>query len=692
MKFLILHKSLKRIRIRTSINLNIDVQNYLLSSTKNFKKIINIHFYNDLNTFSIITENASYDEAIHYLKSLDKNKLISLSIKSFDKVNETPFSIVSSALIKRILFKTFMPSLVKIPFTIYKSIYYVKNAYNTLKDYNLTMEVLDGTSIVILLLTNQFNTASSVMFLLNLGDRLENWTKKKSFDDLEKSLELSVKDVFVYRDNEKKQIPLKDVILNDIVIVSEGNEILFDGEVVSGKGSVNESSLTGEFFPVLKEVHDRVSSNTILEKGELYVRISNIKVNAHIHALIDLMKKTDALKNTKHYSFIAAADKLVKYNFLGAFITFIITRSFSRAISFLLVDYSCSLKLSIPIIYLSSIRELINKGIVVKNISSLDNFLSIDTYVFDKTGTITDSTPLIYDIIPFYGYKREEVLKIGACLEEHVYHPIANALVNRAKIEGVDHKNEIHTSLKHIASRGIISTIDEETVVIGNLLLMEEENISLSDDQLKKIKELEDIYNLLYLGYKKKLIAIFCVSISLVPSIDKILTEIKSSYNNIKQKKLVLLTGDKEKRTKRMVSSLPFDEIHAEMTPITKHKYILSEKKAGRKTLMIGDGINDSAALSASDISISMEDGADITKQVSDILLRNGSIKSLITLRDMSIILSKRVNRNIFTSATINTSLIIFGLFNILPGSTLSILHNFTTFTIILSSFSIKED
>jgi heavy metal translocating P-type ATPase len=661
------------------------VQEYLIKLAAGFHKIRHIHFYNDMFSFAIIFDKEGSQQVKDFLKAVDKDVIREKYLLPPIKPYDTPYSIVSNALIKRLLFNVLVPSPIKVLITAYRSLEYIKDAFCSLIRGQLNMETLDGSAIAISMCTKQFDMASSIMFILGLGEQLSLWTQKKSFEDLEKSLESKNKEVWVLRDGERTQINCSNIEFNDIVIVSEGNEILFDGKITKGRGSVNESSITGEAFPIDKKVGDLVYSNTILESGEIYISVSNVKANARIYQLIDLMKKADLLNDTKQYKFILAADKLVKYNFLGAALTYLFTFSFSKAISFLLVDYSCALKLSTPVAYLSAIQKLIDREIVVKSASSLDIYNNIDTFIFDKTGTITKSHPEIHKIITFYDYSQEEVLRIAACLEEHIYHPIASAVVNKAKEKGIDHP-EMHSKLYHIASKGIISNISGDKVVISNLMLLEEEGISISEEQRQAINKYTDNYNLLYLGYKDKLIAIFCVDISLRDETLKVLNALKQSG-----KELILLTGDTRQRTLNTVENLPFDEVLTEMTPSTKYEYVLAKKQSGKKVLMVGDGLNDSAALSAADISVSMGEGADLSKQVSDILLLSDSLTSLLELNNMAQKLNRKVNANVSTAITVNTSLICMGLFDLMPAKILSILHNLTTFSIVLTSFNISE-
>ena len=453
---------------------------------------------------------------------------------------------------------------------------------------------------------------------------------------------------------------------------------------MSGGASVDESSLTGESFPIVKNIGDEVYSNTIVVNGEIKLKVENPQVNGRIQHLIQLMKDSESREDTYHYKYIKLADSIVKYNFLAMGLTYLFTRSFTKAMSFLLVDYSCALKLSTPVAYLTTIKNLIDQKIVVKNSVTLDKYEDIDTFVFDKTGTITVSKPYIQEVLPFYEYSYEEVLRIGACLEEHIYHPIASAVVSKAEEDGIEHE-EMHTELYHIASKGIVSHIDGEKVVIGSRQLLKDEGVVVTDEQEQIIAEKQEQYNLLFLGYKGKLISIFCVDIPLRDEAGAVLAELRN-----RGKKVVLLTGDNELRTKKILKDVTFDEVHTSMTPVTKFEYIKSEKEQGRRVLMIGDGLNDSAALSESDVSIVMSESADLSKQISDVVLKSDSLNSLLLLSDVSKTLRAQMSNNVKSTVSINSSLIFLGLINVLPSNLLALLHNLTTFSIVLKNFNIK--
>ena len=646
MEFKILHLSSGRARIRANFRLTPDVKAYFKKQAKKIQNINKIEFYQDEYTFAVIFKTNQKDCLKKFLELIDVEQIRGCYENPVLKAEDTPYTIIADAVFWRTVSKLFIPLPLRTVYIWWKASKYFRDTLKLLAKKQVTMETLDSTAIFVSLVTGARETASSIMFILELGESLNNWSEKKSVKELEK--------------------------------------ILFDGIVTGGGASIDESSLTGESFPVTKKIGDKVYSNTIVVHGEIKLKVENPQVNGRIYHLIQLMKESESREDTYHYKYIKLADSIVKYNFIAMGLTYLFTRSFAKAISFLLVDYSCALKLSTPVAYLTTIKNLIDKKIVVKNSVTLDKYGDIDTFVFDKTGTITVSRPYIREVLPFYEYSYEEVVKIGACLEEHIYHPIASAVVSKAEEDGIEHE-EMHTELYHIASRGIVSHIDGEKVVIGSSQLIKDENILVTVDQERIIAEKQEQYNLLFLGYKGKLISIFCIDIPLRNEANSVLAELRN-----KGKKVVLLTGDNDVRTNKILKDITFDEVYTNMTPVTKFEYIRKEKEQGRRVLMIGDGLNDSAALSESDISIVMNESADLSKQISDVVLQSDSLDSLLLLSDVSKKLRAQMSSNVKGTITINSSLIFLGLVNVLSPNLLALLHNLTTFGIVLKNFKIK--
>lgn len=682
MEFKILHRGYSHIRLKSPFYLTLDVQDYLQNIALDFKEIENIKFYIDEKNFTIfLKDNSNLTAVINkFIDNIDLSEIKKLLNKPIRKV-DSAYSILSDAILKRVAYKLLVPYPIRYLMTLYSSMSYIKDAIVSLKNKELNMDVLDATAITISLAMNQSNSASSIMFMLELGNKLDSWTIKKSVSDLEESLQNKEYELWVVReDNTRELVKSKDIEIDDVILVSEGNEILFDGVVYSGSGMVNESSLTGESFPIEKNKDSIVYSNTILVNGELLVKVTNNQLNSRIKDLVNLMKEAEFDKKTNQRYFIQMADKVVKYNFLGAIVTYFFTRSFVKSISFLLVDFSCALKISTPVAYLSAIKNALDQKIVVKSSDVIDNYYDIDTFLFDKTGTITTSNPIVDKVITFAGYDKEEVIRVSACLEEHIHHPIANAIVLKADEAGIEHE-EMHDSLLYIASRGIKSSIDGVDVVIGNHLLMQEENIYISSEQQEIIDKNKKEYNLLFLGYDSKLIAIFCISTPLRKESKKVLETLKENG-----KELILITGDTLERTKNVVKGLEFDKIYTDLSPQDKYDIVKKLKDSNKKVLMIGDGLNDSAAISLSDVGVVMNESADISKQMSDVILLNNDLNSLIKLQSLADNLQNIVNKNVRETIVVNSTLIGLGLFNILTPSSLSILHNLTTLKITLRS------
>ena len=684
MEFKILHLSSGRARIRANFRLTPDVKAYFKKQAKKIQNINKIEFYQDEYTFAVIFKTNQNECLKKFLELIDVEQIRGCYENPVLKKEETPYTIIADAVFWRTVSKLFIPLPLRTVYIWWKASKYFRDTLKLLAKKQVTMETLDSTAIFVSLVTGARETASSIMFILELGESLNNWSEKKSVKELEKSLTSFDKEVWLVEDEGNRKIPSSEVKKDDVILISEGNEILFDGIVTGGGASIDESSLTGESFPVTKKIGDKVYSNTIVVHGEIKLKVENPQVNGRIYHLIQLMKESESREDTYHYKYIKLADSIVKYNFIAMGLTYLFTRSFAKAISFLLVDYSCALKLSTPVAYLTTIKNLIDKKIVIKNSVTLDKYGDIDTFVFDKTGTITVSRPYIREVLPFYEYSYEEVVKIGACLEEHIYHPIASAVVSKAEEDGIEHE-EMHTELYHIASRGIVSHIDGEKVVIGSSQLIKDENILVTVDQERIIAEKQEQYNLLFLGYKGKLISIFCIDIPLRNEANSVLAELRN-----KGKKVVLLTGDNDVRTNKILKDITFDEVYTNMTPVTKFEYIRKEKEQGRRVLMIGDGLNDSAALSESDISIVMNESADLSKQISDVVLQSDSLYSLLLLSDVSKKLRAQMSSNVKGTVTINSSLIFLGLVNVLSPNLLALLHNLTTVGIVLKNFKIK--
>lgn len=682
MKVTIKAQSKNRVRLEVPFKCAAAVQLYLEEEKRLFPEITQIICYKDEKHIAFTFE-TGYESSVY--RFLDHLEVTTLNEKQRDftvDAQVTPVDIVASHIYRKLVAKVLIPQPLKIFWLLWKMKKFGKAAFESVLEKKLSMSILDFVAIVTSMAMGDHKTADTIMFLLNLGDDLDEWSQKKSVEDLEKNLKNNIYELWIEKDGERFKKLSHQVEVGDVFIATEGQEIYFDGTVVSGRGFLNESSLTGEAFPVSKKVGDTVFANTVVEQGELLVKVTNAEQNSRLQQIVQLMKTSELHQSKQQKQLLEKADGLVKYNFIGMAVTYLLTRSVQKALTFLLVDYSCALKLSSPVTYLTAIKAASTRGIVVKGSSSLDEYPMIDTYVFDKTGTLTTGVPKIQKILPYRGYSEEEVLRIAACLEEHIYHPIASAVVQKAEDDGVEHE-EMHGKLTHVASKGILSSIDGEKVVIGSLELLNEHHVEISEEQARIIEEYTQWYHLLYLGYKGKLIAIFLIDTPLRPETIEVLQSLKERGKNI-----ILLTGDTKKRTESICSLIQFDEVYTEVKPEQKHQVIQDLQDKGHRVFMIGDGLNDSAALSKANVGVVMASSSDIARQASDIVFLEETLSGILVLDDISAQLQKQLGRNLNITVWVNTSLMGLGLFNVLTPSTLAVFHNLTTTVIIGKSFT----
>ena len=682
MKVTIKSQSRNRVRLEVPFRCTAAVQLYLEEEKRLFPEITQIICYKDGKHVAFTFE-TGHESSVY--RFLDHLQVTTLNEKQRDFTVDdqvSPVDIVASHIYRKIVANVLIPQPLKIFWLLWKMKKFGKAAFESVLEKKLSMSILDFVAIVTSMAMGDHKTADTIMFLLNLGDDLDEWSQKKSVEDLEKNLKNNIYELWIEKDGERFKKLSHQVEVGDVFVATEGQEIYFDGTVVSGRGFLNESSLTGEAFPVSKKIGDTVFANTVVEQGELLVKVTNAEQNSRLQQIVQLMKTSELHQSKQQKQLLEKADGLVKYNFIGMAVTYLLTRSVQKALTFLLVDYSCALKLSSPVTYLTAIKAASTRGIVVKGSSSLDEYPMIDTYVFDKTGTLTTGVPKIQKILPYRGYSEEEVLRIAACLEEHIYHPIASAVVQKAEDDGVEHE-EMHGKLTHVASKGILSSIDGEKVVIGSLELLKEHQVEISDEQKAVIEEYTQWYHLLYLGYKGKLIAIFLIDTPLRPETIEVLQSLKERGKNI-----ILLTGDTKKRTESICSLIQFDEVYTEVKPEQKHQVIQDLQDKGHRVFMIGDGLNDSAALSKANVGVVMASSSDIARQASDIVFLEETLSGILVLDDISARLQKQLGRNLNTTVWVNTSLMGLGLFNLLTPSTLAVFHNLTTTVIIGKSFT----
>ena len=588
------------------------------------------------------------------------------------------FHILRDAMYRRIFFAHIMPMPLRPIGVIIKSIPYIKAGLKSIRDRKLNVELLDATAIGISILDGEFGDAGNIMFLLGLGEELEDYTLKKSKEDLAQSLKLNVDKVFVLEGDKKYLKKLEDVGINEVVEVNMGSTIPVDGEIVKGFGMVNESSLTGESLAVKKTEGKTVFAGTVLEEGAILVKTTKKYDQSRINHIIELIGESEKNKSLAEKKAESIADSIVKYSFLGAGLTYLLTRDFIKAKSFLMVDFSCALKLTMPIATMKAISSASEREILVKGGRYLEKLAQADSIIFDKTGTLTKSEPKVEKVIAFYDNDEDECLRIAACLEEHFPHSIANAVVKAAKDKNLNHE-EMHSKPEYIVAHGIKSKIGDKVALIGSAhFILEDEKIKIDEEQRNKIDELKEDYSLLYLAFDEKLIAVICID-------DPIREDAKYTIDSLRQlgfRKISMLTGDAENSARAVAEKLELDYYKAQVLPEDKKDYVESEKAEGRTVVMIGDGINDSIALSSADVGISMHEGADIAKEIADISIKSDSLKELIDVIKIAKSLEKRIHRNYREIITFNGALIALGVTGHLTNTNSAFLHNASTVAI----------
>ena len=578
----------------------------------------------------------------------------------------------------------FLPAPLRAAWTAVKSLRYVVTGVTCLLRRGLEVPVLDATAISASVLRSDFGTASSVMFLLEVGEILEEWTHKKSVGDLARAMSLQVEKVWMKTEGADVLIDVKDVQVGDRIVVRTSNVIPLDGTVVEGEMTVNQASMTGESVPVEKKAGAYVYAGTVVEEGECIISVAKVQGTGHYDKIVKMIEESEKLKSNTEARAYHLADSLVPYSLGGAALTFLLTRNVAKALAFLMVDFSCALKLSMPLSVLSAIREAGDHNVSVKGGKFLEAIAEADTIVFDKTGTLTRATPTVMHIETFNDMEEAEALKIAACLEEHYPHSIANAVVGEAKKRGIRHK-EMHSKVHYVVAHGIASEIDGKKVVIGSYhFVFEDEKCKLLKKDEKKLEALPDEYSRLYLAIDGKLCAVICI----FDPIREEAPEIVKGLRALGISKICMMTGDSEKTAAAVAAQLELDEYHAEVLPGTKAEFVRKEHEAGRKVIMIGDGVNDTPALSEADVGIAISDGAAIAREVADVTLSAENLRELVFLRALSMALMRRIHSNYNFIIGFNALLIALGVGGMLPPATGALLHNGSTLVTGLKSMT----
>ena len=575
-----------------------------------------------------------------------------------------------------------MPAPVRGCWTGLKAISYIWRGLKTIPEKKLKVELLDAAAITASILTKDHNTASSVMFLLGIGDTLEEWTHKQCVDDLARQMSLNIRQVWKVADDTELLVDAEKVCIGDRIVVRVGNIIPFDGIVVAGEAMVNQASMTGEAIPVKKDEGTGVFAGTVVEEGEITLRVTAKSGSGRFDKIVKMIEESEKLKSAVESKAEHLADALVPYTFAGAAMTGLLTRNITKAVSVLMVDYSCALKLSMPLSVLSAIREAGSLNITVKGGKYMEAVSEADVIVFDKTGTLTKAQPTVMDVISFNDEDPLELLREAACLEEHFPHSIANAVVKAAEEKGLVH-DEMHTKVEYIVAHGISSTIEGMKTMIGSYhFIFEDEKVRIPEGKEAEFDALPTEYSHLYYAKNGKLAAVILIEDPIRENAAEILKGIRETGIS----RIVMMTGDSERTASRIAEDLGIDEFYAEVLPEDKAGFVEQVKKDGLKVIMVGDGINDSPALSAADVGIAISDGAEIARQIADITIGSDDLMSIVTLKRLSDLLMKRIRFNYRTIVGFNTGLIALGVLGILPPATSALLHNTSTVVLGLNS------
>ena len=580
--------------------------------------------------------------------------------------------------------KLFLPAPIRAAYTVWRSIAFVWKGIRCLLRRRLEVEVLDALSIGVSVLRGDFSTAGSVMFLLNLGSLLEEWTRKKSLDDLARSMALNVDKVWVRSQGTEVLLPLTKVQPGDEIVVRSGNMVPLDGTVIEGEAMVNQAALTGESMPVRKAKGATVYAGTVVEEGECVFLAKAAGGANRYDKIVAMIEESEKLKSSTENRALELADKLVPWCLAGTVVTYALTRNVTRAISILMVDFSCALKLSMPLAVLSAMRECGTAHITVKGGKYLEALAKADTIVFDKTGTLTRATPQVVDIIPFSNSEKDDVLRLAACLEEHFPHSMANAVVRAAREQGLSHE-EMHSEVEYIVAHGIASRVGGERVVIGSYhFVFEDEHCIVPADEQEKFDQMPAEYSHLYMAASGQLVGVICIADPLRPEAASVLRQL----HKLGIRNTVMMTGDSYRTAEAIARQVGVDQFFAEVLPEDKANFVQKAKAEGHTVVMIGDGINDSPALSAADIGIAINSGAAIAREIADVTIKADSLEELVTLKTIANALQHRVSSNYRFVLSFNSTLIALGALGILQPAASAMLHNLSTIGISLRSMT----
>ena len=685
MKFIVKHEINGRLRIhvvqKRMTYTEADTLSWFLSNQKN---VTDVKVY-ERTADAVICYVGDKEEVLNLLKQFSYENTILPEHVAAGSGRELNAVYQEKLVMKTVLHygsKLFLPMPVRAVITSVKSVKYIWHGIRCLMHGKIEVPVLDATAISVSVFRRDYATAGSVMFLLGIGEIIEEWTHKKSVGDLARSMSLNVNKVWLKRNEQEILVKSSDIEPGDHVVIRMGNVIPFDGEVVTGEGMVNQASLTGESLPVRRSVGQSVFAGTVLEEGEIEVLVKAVSGSTRFEKIVTMIEDSEKLKSSVEGKAEHLADKLVPYTLLGTGAVWLLTRNITKTLSVLMVDFSCALKLAMPITVLSAIREAGENNITVKGGKFLEAVADADTIVFDKTGTLTKATPTVKEIVAFSEYSENDLLRIAACLEEHFPHSMAKAVVDAAKERHLSHE-EMHSKVEYVVAHGISSSIDNRKVLIGSShFIFEDEGCTIPSEYQDRYDSLKPEYSHLYLAIEKQLVAVICIEDPLREEATEMVRDLKKAGI----RKVVMMTGDSERTAAAIAKRVGVDEYYAEVLPEDKANFVEKEKSEGRKVIMIGDGINDSPALSAADAGIAISDGAEIAREIADITIAADDLREVVTLKLLANAMMKRIHMNYRNIVGINSGLILLGVTGIVQPTVSALLHNASTLMISLGS------
>lgn len=687
MKFQITYDKPKRIRFKCgsfAFDKSLENSIYELFISKDFVTSVDVHHQNG--GILVQYKDGFRKDVINIVAKLNPKKLEIVQTTEYQikEIDNNFKNDLSKLVINRILLKALLPTpLVRIK-TIFNSLKYISKGLKSLAKCKLNVDVLDGASISACLLQKNYKTAGTIMFLLSISGLLEDYTKARTRAVLTDSLAIKTEKVWLVTGQTDVLIPISELKVGDCIRVRTGSVIPVDGEIVNGEASIDEKSMTGEPLAVMKSTHATVFAGTVIEEGSIVIKVRELSSNTKISKIIELIDNSENLKASVQSKAETLADSIVPFSFLAFGLTWLITRNVTKAVSILMVDYSCAIKLSTPIAVISAIKEASDYDITVKGGKYLEEFSVADTIVFDKTGTLTNAEPKLEKVIPFGKYSEEEVLKISACLEEHFPHSVARAIVEGAKVRNINHEEE-HAEVNYIVAHGISTTLHGQKAIIGSRhFVVEDEHITISNEQQQKIDNLSEACSVIYLAIGDRLAGALCIS-------DPPRLDAKDTISDLKLlgfDRVVMLTGDSSKTAEVISKQLGISEYHAQILPEDKHFYVEKLKEDNHHVVMVGDGINDAPALAVANVSVAMSDASDIAKETADITLRGSNLAELIRMRNLSVKLMQRIKTNYRFIVGFNSTLLALGFFGLISPSTSALLHNASTMMICVKSMT----